>query len=294
MPASDFIAFGTAPSANVDSQATYAARANNLGYPAGSIAGSSWVNKATRQATFVSAGVAQFMLNQLSIDILDDGDVPGFAVDLKNAILAVVASVSSGVVSFNGRAGAVNLTNGDVLTALGGTPIFVGGGAGGALTGTWPNPGLALNIVGTTNLQANSVTNAKLAQMASNTIKANLTGALANAADFTIAQLLTALGVVSSFAATGYISLFGFTIQWTTTGAVAENMGIQTTVWPIAFPTACVGFAAQVVNPTGTTTADWQVWSQVVDWSRTQGRWVANATDKPDRAFPFFLLAIGY
>jgi len=47
------------------------------------------------------------------------------------------------------------------------------------------------------NLPANSIANASLAQMASNTIKGNVTAGLANAVDLTVAQVKTLLGIVA-------------------------------------------------------------------------------------------------
>ena len=45
-------------------------------------------------------------------------------------------------------------------------------------------------------IQANVVSNSKLAQMAANTIKANNTGGTANASDITVSQLLTMIGII--------------------------------------------------------------------------------------------------
>ena len=90
-------------------------------------------------------------------------------------------------------------------------------------------------------LGTNSVSNSILSQMASHTVKANLTGSTANASDATLAALATALGFGSySLGTTGYYSFpAGFTVQW---GAATVASGSSTTPqvfsFPIAFTTA--------------------------------------------------------
>ena len=90
-------------------------------------------------------------------------------------------------------------------------------------------------------LGTNSVSNSILSQMASQTVKANLTGSTANASDATLAALATALGFGSySLGTTGYYSFpAGFTVQW---GAATVASGSSTTPqvfsFPIAFTTA--------------------------------------------------------
>ena len=73
--ANDFLPFGTGGGANVLSQAAWAAlSARSAGFSSG-VAPSAAVNKALRQAAFMSAVLAQTMEDVLAQDMLDDGDV---------------------------------------------------------------------------------------------------------------------------------------------------------------------------------------------------------------------------
>lgn len=236
---SDFIAFSTGASANVDSQATYIARANNLGFQAGSVATSSWVNKAHRQATFIAAGVAQFVANELNINVADDGNLNGFVANLTAAITAAAQAAAGGVFSFNGRIGNVILSSGDVLTALGGTPLF---------TTTVFNGDIAGNF-GTLTIKAGAVTNAKMANMPALTVKANNTGVGATPQDILISDLLTSLGFDFSHAgaASGYIIYPGGYKRMWGSGFVADD-NVGTVTLPIPFTSgAPAGFNASLV-----------------------------------------------
>ncbi|WP_354690898.1 hypothetical protein [Phytobacter sp. RSE-02] len=86
MATNNFKPFATGTGANVTPQADYEAlTALATGFQSGK-ASSAQVNKAIRQSTFIAAGVAQFILNKLSIDVLDDGDLLGFVTDFDNAL----------------------------------------------------------------------------------------------------------------------------------------------------------------------------------------------------------------
>jgi hypothetical protein len=86
---SDFLPFATGAGANVETQAAYAGDpATSAGFSAG-IAASAKLNKAWRQSSFVAAGVAQLVMQQLGIDVLDNGNLPAFVANLQAALLSL-------------------------------------------------------------------------------------------------------------------------------------------------------------------------------------------------------------
>ena len=95
----------------------------------------------------------------------------------------------------------VNLTG---LTQTAGKYNLGSGGGGTTPTGTGFThitagaQDAAAKLVDTVDINTNVVTNAKLAQMAANTIKGNNTGATANASDLTVAQVNAILPVFTS------------------------------------------------------------------------------------------------
>src|SRR6185437_10601033 len=91
----DFLPFATGGSANVESQASWSGDAIVTNGFSSGIAKSSQVNKALRQATFIAAGLANFVANELAINVADDGNLSNFVTELTNALAAVaVASVN--------------------------------------------------------------------------------------------------------------------------------------------------------------------------------------------------------
>lgn len=86
MATNDFKPFATGSGANVLSQADYEAlSALASGFLSGK-ASSAQVNKALRQGTFVTSCLAQFVSNELNMNILDNGDANGFLANLISAI----------------------------------------------------------------------------------------------------------------------------------------------------------------------------------------------------------------
>ncbi|HIF6258345.1 TPA: gp53-like domain-containing protein [Enterobacter ludwigii] len=78
MATNNFKAFALDPNANVTSQAEW----ENLpallsGFTAGK-ASSAQVNKAIRQASFIAAAIAQYVVNKTNQDVLDNGNINGF------------------------------------------------------------------------------------------------------------------------------------------------------------------------------------------------------------------------
>lgn len=95
MAKNDFKPFATGAGANVMPQADWEALPALLsGFTTGK-ASSAQVNKAIRQAAFISSAVAQFVSDSLMQDILDDGNSQDFVVKLKQSI--VNGSVPAGI-----------------------------------------------------------------------------------------------------------------------------------------------------------------------------------------------------
>lgn len=82
----DFKPFAIDGGANVIDQAAYEALAALAdGFSAG-IAPSAQLNKVWRQASFISAGLAELVSTLTGEDVLDDGDLPGFIEKLAAAL----------------------------------------------------------------------------------------------------------------------------------------------------------------------------------------------------------------
>lgn len=103
----DFLPFATGEGANVMDQADYAAAAFvGAGFSAG-IAPSTQLNKVWRQSSFVSAAIAQYIQNQLGINVVDDGNLANFIANLASAIQTGAAIKPAAIITASAN---VNIT----------------------------------------------------------------------------------------------------------------------------------------------------------------------------------------
>ncbi len=92
MATNEFLPFATSETANVLSQAEYAALTLLLanGFTAG-VASAPQVNKAIRQSTFIASVIGQFIADGSGLDALDDGEVANLQAKLITALRSVTA-----------------------------------------------------------------------------------------------------------------------------------------------------------------------------------------------------------
>lgn len=91
----DFVPFATATGAHVTAQATYIAEATTAtGFVPG-VASSYDCNKVWRQATFIAAGLATYVANQLNTNIPDNGNLSGFVTNLTAAIQVPITAAQT-------------------------------------------------------------------------------------------------------------------------------------------------------------------------------------------------------
>jgi hypothetical protein len=83
----DYLPIGNAAGAAVEDQASYAADATlPNGYQTGLVTQLKF-NKSWRQVSVMMAAIANYISQQLGIDVLDDGNVAGLVTNLTNAIV---------------------------------------------------------------------------------------------------------------------------------------------------------------------------------------------------------------
>jgi hypothetical protein len=91
----DFLPFATATGANVDTQGNYSGSGYQQdGWTAGLLP-SKQLNKPIRQSSMIAAAVANFISNQLSIALIDDGNLTNLITNLTNAITSAAAASSN-------------------------------------------------------------------------------------------------------------------------------------------------------------------------------------------------------
>lgn len=95
MPTVDYLPVAAAGGANVESQADFAGSGHQVdGFTSG-IALAEQLNKCWRQSSMVSAAIANFISQQLGIDVLDDGNLTALIAELTEAVEAAAAIASA-------------------------------------------------------------------------------------------------------------------------------------------------------------------------------------------------------
>ena len=95
----DYLPVATAAGNNADSQANFEGSGyQTLGFVNG-IAQPFQANKLWRQSSMIAAAVANFIANELNINVLDDGNLAELITNLTNAIISAAKGGTTGVVS---------------------------------------------------------------------------------------------------------------------------------------------------------------------------------------------------
>lgn len=156
MPTNDFLPVATSAGANVKTQAAYAALASLLanGFSSG-VVDSPTFNKILRQSSFVSAAIAQFVADNQSNNVADDGNIANFEANLRTAIAASLRNTTPFTASMSG-AGYQKLPSGIIIQWLstGAVP------AGGHVDINWPTAFPNAVLGGTANVMGLSDNNA--------------------------------------------------------------------------------------------------------------------------------------
>jgi hypothetical protein len=128
MPTIDYLPVATAVGNNADSQVNFAGSGyQTLGFQTG-IALPQQANKIWRQTSMMTAALANFIANTLSINVLDDGNLAALITNLTNAITAGAGSAPT--FKTNG----VNNALQSLLNLVAGTNITLANTSGGIVT----------------------------------------------------------------------------------------------------------------------------------------------------------------
>lgn len=101
MPTTDYLPVAVGGGANVDSQGNFNGSGYQLqGFTAGT-AQSAQANKIWRQSSMIAAAVANLIMNELGINVNDDGNLPNLITNLTKAVmkgsdLPVAVAINSG------------------------------------------------------------------------------------------------------------------------------------------------------------------------------------------------------
>ena len=153
VPTNDFLPFATGGSANVESQASYAADSLRTNGNQPGVAVSAFNNKALRQANWIASVLAQFIANSSGLDVLDDANqtnlLNAMALTWPNSSLPTMTTLTatgtaSGYMftctSANATVGATYTNNGHTYTVLqtlaSGTQLFCSGASAPTSSGT--------------------------------------------------------------------------------------------------------------------------------------------------------------
>jgi hypothetical protein len=106
MPTVDYLPIATGAGANVDTQGNFAGGGyQTVGFQSG-IAQSAQLNKCWRQSSMIAAAIANFISTQLSISVLDDGNLANLITNFTNALIqatkpTTVQRTGTGAGSYN-------------------------------------------------------------------------------------------------------------------------------------------------------------------------------------------------
>lgn len=95
----DYLPVATAVGNNADSQANFAGSGYQLHGFVNGVAQPYQANKLWRQTSMLAAAFANFISNELNIDILDDGDINALITNLTNAIMQAARNAGNTIVS---------------------------------------------------------------------------------------------------------------------------------------------------------------------------------------------------